>query len=570
MTALLNRHKTSQRVVFSGLLLLVFYVLAYLVPLGARDLFVPDEPRYAEIPREMIVDGDWTVPRLNGVRYFEKPVLGYWVHAGSLLLFGENNFAVRLPSALAVGLSTLLIFLLVKKNQSGRQDEHDHYAPIGAALVFLSCFEVFAVGNTAVLDNLFSLFITACVTFFYWATEETPGSFREKGRLLLAGLLCGLAFLTKGFLAFAVPILALVPYLLWQRRYTDILRMSWLPIVIAVIVALPWAVRIHLQEPDFWNYFFWDEHIRRFATQNAQHKESIWYFLLAAPGLVFPWTFLNPAAFTGVKKLWREQPECSGLLKLCLCWAAVPFLFFSFSKGKLLTYILPCFPPFAILMGLGLLSLLQHNGQSRLFKGGIAVNGLLFTLLLIAFLTLQFFGFQGDKPYSQSWKVIMIVNGLVFFLLFCFWSYQSKSAHAKITFAGMALLFVYFVAHYTLPDQTVAAKCPGPLLLRHKTSIAPDDIVISDEESIQAVCWYLQRNDVYVLGSTGELSYGLGYRDAGRRALDLKSATELLEQHRGKAIVVTRARTFARWRDALPAPLAQEQNGSKGYVLMRF
>ena len=566
----LNEQKARQRMVIYGLLLLSFYALAYIIPLGARDLFVPDEPRYAEVPREMIADGDWTVPHLNGVRYFEKPVLGYWVHAGALLLFGENNFAVRLPSALAVGLSALLIFLLVKKTRWEQQDEHDHYAPIGVALIFLSCFEVFAVGNTAVLDNLFSLLVTACIAFFYWATEEPSGSFREKGWLLLAGLFCGLAFLTKGFLAFAVPILVLVPYLLWQRRYGDILRMSWLPITTSVVVALPWALRIHLKEPDFWNYFFWNEHIRRFAASNAQHHESFLFFLLAAPGLIFPWTFMIPATVAGVRKLWRERPECSGLLKLCLCWAAVPFLFFSFSKGKLLTYILPCFPPFAVLMGLGLLHVLRHNSQNRLFKGGIAANCLVFFLLLIAFVALQFVGFQGDRPYSQSWKVIMIVNGLVFFLLFCFWSYQSKNASAKITFSGMALLFVYFVAHFTLPDQTVEVKCPAPLFQDHGPSIAPDDVVISDEESIQAVCWYLKRSDIYVLGSTGELSYGFGYRDASKRALDPKSTTELIEQNRGRTILVTRVRNYARWRDALPAPLELEQKGSKGYVLMRF
>ncbi|MDD2463072.1 MAG: phospholipid carrier-dependent glycosyltransferase [Desulfobulbus sp.] len=566
----LNMPQTRQRTVVYVLLLLSFYVLAYLVPLGARDLFVPDETRYAEVPREMIASGNWAVPHLDGVRYFEKPALGYWVHAGSLMLFGENNFAVRFPSALAVGLSALLVFLIGKKIRWSQEEQQPPFAPIAAALVFLSCFEVFGVGNTAVLDNLFSFFLTACIVFFYWATEQTPGSSREKMWLILAGLLCGLAFLTKGFLALAVPILALVPYLLWQRRFIDILRMSWLPILVAVIVALPWALRVHLKEPDFWNYFFWNEHIRRFASSNAQHKESIWFFLLAAPGLVFPWTFLIPAAGSGIKQLWREQPECSNLLKFCLCWLFVPFLFFSLSNGKLLTYILPCFPPFALLMGLGLLQLLRNNGQSRLFRAGLVVNGVLFTLLLIAFVALQIFGFRGFVPYSQSWKVIMIVNGLLFFLLFCFWSYQGKSAPVKITFAGLALFFIYFLAHYTLPDRTVEVKCPGPLLERHKSFIAPDDVVISDDDSIRAVCWYLQRNNVYNLGSSGELGYGFGYPDGASRLIDLKAAGELIAQHRGKTVLFARVRAYARWRDGLPPPLSQDQNGEKGYVFLRF
>jgi len=565
-----QQHQRGQRPILYAFILLSLYILAYLLPLGARDLFVPDETRYAEVPREMITSGDWVVPHLNGLRYFEKPVLGYWVHAGAQMLFGQNNFAVRLPSALSVGLSALLVFLLVHRARAPQRREEEQFMPFAATLVFLSCFEVFGVGNTAVLDNLFSFLLTACITAFYWATESERSSTREKVWLILAGFLCGVAFLTKGFLALAVPILALVPYLIWQRRYSDILRMSWLPILVAVLTALPWALAIHLREPDFWHYFFWTEHIRRFTGSNAQHKESIWFFLLAAPGLVFPWTFLIPAAGVGVKKLWQAQPQYSGLLKFSLCWLLVPFVFFSLSQGKLLTYILPCFPPFAMLMGMGLVQLLRYDGRSRLFRGGIVVNGALFALLLIAFLILQFTGFHGFRPYSQAWKVIMIINGLLFFLLFCFWSYQGKNAPTKIVFAGTALLFVYVLAHYTLPDKTVEVKCPGPLLERYSSSIAADNVVISDDDTIRAVCWYLKRNDVYNLGPPGELAYGFGYADGAGRLINLKTAAELIGQHRGKAVLVARMRSYAKWRDALPMPVAQENIGEKGYVLLKF
>ena len=558
------------RPVLYALLLLSFYILAYLLPLGARDLFVPDETRYAEIPREMIASGDWTVPHLNGLRYFEKPVLGYWVHAGAQMLFGGNNFAVRFPSAFSVGLSALLVFFLVRAARLRPEQEADSFAPFAATLVFLSCFEVFGVGNTAVLDNLFSFFLTACIAAFYWATEADRGSSREKLWLVLAGALCGAAFLTKGFLALAVPILALVPYLLWQRRWADLLRMSWLPILVAVMVALPWAIRIHLREPDFWNYFFWNEHIRRFAGSDAQHKESIWFFLLAAPGLVFPWTFLIPAAGAGIRRLWQEQPHYTPLVKFCLSWLVVPFVFFSFSHGKLLTYILPCFPPFAILMGLGLLQLLRHCRQSRLFRSGMVVNGLLFAVLLLAFVALQIVGYHGFRPYSQAWKVIMIVNGLLFFLLFCYWSYQGKSASTQIIFSSLALLFIYVLAHYTLPDRTVEVKCPGPLLQKHAASISPDDVVITDDDTIRAVCWYFKRDDVYNLGPPGELAYGFSSADGAGRRIDLKTAAELIRQHSGRVVLIARQRTYEHWRTALPAPLVQEANGEKGYVLLKF
>ena len=94
--------------------LIVLFLLLYILPLGVRPIVIPDEARYCEIPREMLVSGDWVVPRLNGLRYFEKPVLGYWVTAASMALFGQNPFAARLPSAAATGLSALLLFLLVR------------------------------------------------------------------------------------------------------------------------------------------------------------------------------------------------------------------------------------------------------------------------------------------------------------------------------------------------------------------------------------------------------------------------------------------------------------------------
>nr|WP_321467738.1 phospholipid carrier-dependent glycosyltransferase [uncultured Desulfobulbus sp.] len=559
----------TRQLVLYACLLLCFYVFAYLLPLGARDLFVPDETRYAEVPREMIASGDWAVPHLNGLRYFEKPALGYWVHAGSQLLFGENNFAVRFPSALSVGLSALLVFFLVKRARGGTGKE-EAFAPIAATLVFLSCFEVFGIGNTAVLDNLFSFLLTGCITAFYWATEAKRGSRREKLWLIVAGVFCGIAFLTKGFLALAVPVLALVPYLLWQRRFIDLLRMSWLPIFVAVLVSLPWAIRIHLREPDFWSYFFWNEHIRRFNGSDAQHKESIWFFLMAAPVLVFPWTFLIPAAGKGIRQRFRERGGEASLLKFSLCWMLVPFFLFSLSHGKLLTYILPCFPPFAILMGLGLVQLLQKNGQSKLFRGGIAINSLLFLLLMLTFIVLQVLGYHGMRPYSQAWKVIMIVNGLLFFLLFCYWSYQGENLQSKIFFTGTSLFFVYVLAHYTMPDKTVEVKCPGPLIERNVPLVAEGDLVISDDDTIRAVCWYLKRDDIYNLGSPGELRYGFGYPQAGTRLIDLKAATELIETHRGHVVLVARVRAMKRWRDSLPPPLFQDFNGEKGYVFLKF
>ena len=137
------------------------YIVIYILPLNVRPMIIPDETRYAEIAREMIETGNWISPRLDGLRYFEKPILGLWLNAISIKLFGENAFAIRLPSALAVGLSAIILFFLILRitNESKRA--------VIASCVFLSCFEIYIIGTFSVLDSVFSMFITAIMLFLF-------------------------------------------------------------------------------------------------------------------------------------------------------------------------------------------------------------------------------------------------------------------------------------------------------------------------------------------------------------------------------------------------------------------
>ena len=137
--------------------------------------------------------------------------------------------------------------------------------------------------------------------------------------------------------------------LILQGRWKDTLRMLFLPITGAVLVSLPWAILIHQREPDFWNYFFWYEHVHRFLSDTAQHKKPFWFFMAALPALFTPWILFLPAAIIGLwNKQWSVNPE-KRLFLFCLCWFSFPFLFFSASSGKLITYLLPCIPPLTIL-----------------------------------------------------------------------------------------------------------------------------------------------------------------------------------------------------------------------------
>ncbi|MBA3036931.1 MAG: phospholipid carrier-dependent glycosyltransferase [Desulfobacterium sp.] len=550
------------------LALIGIYILCYILPLGYRDLIVPDETRYAEIAREMVAGGDWIVPHLNGLRYFEKPVLGYWAHAASIMLFGENNFAVRFPSALAVGLSALLIYLLVYKVYR-KEDNKNHFSAALAVLIFLTSFEVVGLGNTAVLDGIFSFFLTASIIFFFIASEENLKTGREKRYLLLSGISCGLAFLTKGFLAFVIPVMTLAPYLVWQKRYKDLLRMSWLPLLCAVLVSLPWNIAIYLREPDFWRYFIWNEHIRRFISDSAQHSISFWFFLLISPVAILPWAFLTPAAFREIR-MQINAPDTGGrLMRLSLCWLVLPFLFFSVSKGKLITYILPCFPPFAVLLSLGL-SHIPEKVKGRSFKLGVVFAGILFSIILLAFIYLQFFGYHGFYPYNKFWKVLMVANSLLLFILFCGLSLKSQSVKSGILLFGIAPLLLYFSAHFIVPDLTIEKKAPGTLLERNKQDIGQKAVILSDSTTVGAVCWYLKRSDVYLINSAGELDYGIGYADSAKRLLDIESTDRLINRNRGDTVLVSKMRNIRKWKGQLPEPLYQDDNGINGYVLWRY
>lgn len=474
----------------------------YLLALGARPLFLPDEYRYAEIAREMIASGDWIVPRMNGLVYFEKPVLGHWLNAASQLVLGESRFAVRLPAALACGLTAFLVFMLTLHGGTRR----DPHAPALAAVVFLSSLGTATFGTAAILDNPFTAFLTATLASFFVAQAAPKASRRETGWLVLSGAFAGMAFLTKGFLAFVVPALTLGVFLVWQRRARDLLRMAWLPAVTAAAVVLPWAALIQLREPEFWGYFVWNEHIRRFLADDAQHARPWWYFLATAPLLLLPWSFVARAARRGWSRAARSGAR--DLIRFCLCWLIVPFLFFSASSGKLLTYLLPLLPPAAVLVALGLGESLRE-AHTRSLRAGLA----------------------------------------------------ALAAASSVLFILLSL---------ALPDQLPERRFPEHFLRDHEAALASSPLLLSDSDAARAVCFVLRRDDVTLVGTRGEFAFGVEHDAAARRVLDLTDAARLIEENAGRLTLIAATRKYAHWKPHLPAPCEEVSNGPGGWVIARY
>ncbi len=531
-------------------LLAAGYAFFYLVILGFRPLLRLDELRYAAAAQEMLARGDWITPYLNGVRYFEKPVLGYWLGAISQAVFGETAFAVRLPSALATGFTALFIGWFAQRVDTLK-------TAVFAAFIYLGCVFVYGIGTTNILDPILNLWLTVAVGLFYLAQTERD---RQVQWLALCGAACGLAFLTKGFLAFAVPVVIAVPFLLWQRHYLRLLTDAWLPILMAALVVSPWALAIHLREADYWHYFFWVEHIQRFfsaASEVSQHKEPAWYFLVRFPLLAWPWFFLLPASILGLRR--GDQPR-SLVIYLGL-WLIMPFLFFSSSSGKLTSYVLPCMPAFALLTALGLQQVRRDHPWLRggvLLLAGAYATGVLFLLL-------NGLGLAGER-LVQDYETGRWLGAMAAFaigLLSCLWGWSARGEKLRLLLVGISFTGVMFAAQFVIPDSVRWSKSPDPFL-REQAALTPAEaVLVADGSLFRSVNWAFRRHGTYML-DIGELKYGLSYPEHAQRLLGSRARVQqLLDRYLGEREIVfaTKESQERIYAALLPANAHREQWG---------
>ena len=524
------------------------FIVLYILPLGIRPLVIPDEARYGEIPREMLVSGDWIVPHLDGMRYFEKPVLGYWLNAVSIRLLGENAFAIRLPSAIAAGLTAWLLFLW------SRRFSDDEITPLFGTAVFLLSFEVLAIGTFAVLDSFLSLFITAAVVAFYFAhQQETPG--KRALWLVLAGIACGLAFLTKGFLALVIPVLVIVPFSLWQGQFKTLLKRAWIILVPAVLVVLPWAVMIHRREPDFWHYFFWVEHVNRFISPHGgQHPQPFWFYV---PNLLWgalPWTPLIGSIVVGVKHTNWKHP----MIRLAICWLVLPFLFFSACSGKLLTYILPCYPPLAFLISVGVLQCLREEDTEGFVVGArVLLCGACLVLLAVP---LALIILPRLTEQVSLWKWAVAVAGLYLWIMMCWAAITRKEIHKKLLFYCAGPVLLMFSWPLIIPAALSTEKMPGMFLSSHAAKVSGDSVLVTENALAAAVCWYYERDDVFIVGGTGEYEYGLNYEDSRHRNVNIEQLSRMISEsdETGCVILLARSEYYVKIKDQLPNPSYEE------------
>jgi 4-amino-4-deoxy-L-arabinose transferase-like glycosyltransferase len=325
----------------SPALLLGLLALWLLATLGVRPLLLPDEGRYAEVARAML-HGDALVPTLNGLPFFHKPPLFYWLDIAAMRVLGENVFAGRFGSFVGAWLMGAALLLAMRRWHGPRA--------AAIALGMLATMPFFFIGaQYANHDMLVGGLIAAAVLAFARAVDAPP---RVDLRWLVAGwVLCALAMLAKGLIGVVLPALVIGPWLLAQRRWRQVLGLLHpLALLAFVAVAAPWFVAMQLRFPDFFDYFFVEQHFRRFAQTNFNNVHGAWFFLVAMPLLTLPWSAWLPVA---VRRTWAGRNATIGLYAW---WLVAVVGFFSIPSSKLVGYALPALAPWCALLALAVAS----------------------------------------------------------------------------------------------------------------------------------------------------------------------------------------------------------------------
>ena len=313
--------------------------------IAVRKLQHPDEGRYAEIAREMAVSGNWVTPRLNGLKYFEKPPLQYWATAAAFNAFGVREWTARLAPALAGILAVMIVGLTAARLDGSTTG-------VFAALVLAASVWQFALSQLLTLDSGLSAGLTATLCAFLLAQRDGLSLAARRNWMLVAYAAAAGGTLTKGLVALAIPGATLVLYSLATRDAGPWKRLHLLSgLALYLALTAPWFLLVSRDNPEFAQFFFIHEHLERFLT-TEHHRAGNWYYFipLFCAGIL-PWFFVW---LWTLRRSWSNAAVTANGFswpKFCLAWALFVLVFFSLSGSKLPSYILPMFPALALVLG---------------------------------------------------------------------------------------------------------------------------------------------------------------------------------------------------------------------------
>jgi len=337
--------------------LAALFVALWFGTLETRALFWPDEGRYADVAREMAASGDYVTPRLNGLKYFEKPPLQYWASAIAFRIFEPDEWSARLWPA-TTG------FLLVVVSTALWWRWRGPAVGVLAGSVLASGWGIMFGAQILTLDMGLAVFLSLALLAFVGAHRPGLDAGARAWAMVLVWAMMALAVLSKGLIGIVLPGLALGVYAAVERD-AAVLRSAFTLRGIAVFlaIALPWFILVQRANPEFFDLFFVREHFQRYLQPGHHRPGAWWYFLPIGAAFLLPWTGALPGA---LRDAWRAPRQGSlRVERLLLIWAVVVIAFFSVSSSKLPLYILPALPAIAWLIALG-----APARHSRIALGG--------------------------------------------------------------------------------------------------------------------------------------------------------------------------------------------------------
>lgn len=475
--------------------LLLFFLAVgvfYFSALGTIPLLEPDEGRYAEIPREMLVSGDFVTPHLNGVVYLEKPPLYYWGTAASLRLFGETEFGARFATA-AISVAGILLTYWMGAALAGWR------TGLYSAIVLSTSLYYYTIGRLHTLDMTLAVLLALSIFPAYlYHSGKSP----RKSYLVLSYAAAGLAFLTKGLVGVVFPLAVLALWLVFSRRHREVAKAVSLPgLALFLAIVLPWTLLVQRANPDFLWFFFVHEQFLRYATKIHHHHEPFWYFIPVLVAGFFPWVaFLRRIAVSVRESRGAFLPRED--LVFLLSWSLFIFLFFSFSGSKLATYIAPVFPPLAVLFGRGLALWTEREDGAVRCRFPLALSAILSAVIL----ALPSFSRHRMEPAAWAWVCALPV---AFLLL---WGamplFVRRLGAERVVLLSFLLLALFLTAinrpaAIYLGDYKSVKNLSGAL----QGVLRPEDVLAQYGRYAQGLAFYTKRRTVLV-GVTGELEFG--------------------------------------------------------------
>ncbi len=467
-------------------------VVIYLGTIGSYPFADPDEPRYAEIPREMLELGDWITPHLNYVKYFEKPPLVYWLTALSFKVFGIHEWTARVWPAVFGLVGIVMAFVL------GRA-MFDVWTGCAAAALLAAAPFYFGLSQIVILDAPVSGLITVMLGCVWLAYSG------EHRRLftVLAYAAMGLAVLTKGPMALLLPGAIVVVFLVLQRNLGALRWLcSPLGMLVLVAIALPWFLVVSVRNPEFVSFFIVKQHFDRFFRPD-EHQQPLWFFVPIVLGGWLPWSafvFLAPRA---IARFLRQamRLRLPPAVLYCVIWSAVIFGFFSLSGSKLGTYVLPMFCPMAILLACFFRSVIDRNDTPVLVRGCIAVL-VLGVSAVVAAAVAPFV--VSDAQVGQVVPSIFAA-GAVLVLTATGALVAIRRRNLQVAFATLLMGVLAFQGvAFTARRVATQYRTLGMTIRR---LAQPQDQVVSYRQYVIGVNFYAQHR-VILTGGRGELSFG--------------------------------------------------------------